>query len=44
MTDVPDTFEEIAEEARRQQIAHLSDVRFAVPETGGQISFITKPG
>src|SRR5919204_6880020 len=34
------TVEEIAEEARRQQIAHLSEVRFAVLETGGQISFI----
>jgi uncharacterized membrane protein YcaP (DUF421 family) len=35
------TVEEITEEARKQQIAHLSDVRFAVLETGGQISFIT---
>ena len=34
------TVEEINEEARKQQIAHLSDIRFAVLETGGQISFI----
>ena len=34
--------EEIAEEARRQQIAHLADVKFAILETGGTISFITK--
>jgi uncharacterized membrane protein YcaP (DUF421 family) len=38
------TVEEITEEARKQQIAHLSDVRFAVLETGGQISFITNSG
>ncbi len=37
------TVEEIAEEARRQQIAHLSDVRYAILETSGTISFITKP-
>jgi uncharacterized membrane protein YcaP (DUF421 family) len=36
------TLEEIAEEARRNQIAHLSDVRFAILETNGQISFIEK--
>ena len=36
------TVEEIAEQARQQQIAHLSDVRFAVLETGGTISFIPK--
>jgi uncharacterized membrane protein YcaP (DUF421 family) len=34
------TVEEIAEEARSQQIAHLSEVRFAVLETDGTISFI----
>jgi uncharacterized membrane protein YcaP (DUF421 family) len=34
------TVEEITEEARKQQIAHLSDIRYAVLETGGQISFI----
>ena len=34
------TAEEINEEARKQQIAHLSDIRFAILETGGQISFI----
>jgi uncharacterized membrane protein YcaP (DUF421 family) len=36
------TIEEIAEEARHNQIAHLSDVRFAILETNGQISFIKK--
>lgn len=35
------TVEEIAEQARQQQIPHLSDVRFAVLETSGTISFIT---
>ena len=34
------TVEEITEAARKQQIAHLADVRFAVLETSGQISFI----
>jgi uncharacterized membrane protein YcaP (DUF421 family) len=34
------TVEELAEEARRQQIAHLSEVRFAILETSGTISFI----
>jgi uncharacterized membrane protein YcaP (DUF421 family) len=34
------TVEEIAEQARQQQIAHLSEVRFAVLETSGTISFI----
>ena len=34
------TVEEFGEEARRQQIAHLSEVRFAVLETSGTISFI----
>ena len=34
------TVDEIAEEARRQQIAHLSEVRFAILETSGTISFI----
>src|SRR3954469_6716032 len=32
--------EEIAEEARSQNIAHLADVRFAILETNGRISFI----
>jgi uncharacterized membrane protein YcaP (DUF421 family) len=32
---------EIAAEARQQQIADLSDVRYAVLETNGRISFIT---
>jgi uncharacterized membrane protein YcaP (DUF421 family) len=36
------TVEEIAEEARCQQIAHLADIRWAVLETNGKISFITK--
>jgi uncharacterized membrane protein YcaP (DUF421 family) len=34
------TVEEITEAARKQQIAHLAEVRFAVLETDGQISFI----
>ena len=34
------TVEEIAEAARLQQIARLSDVRFAILETSGEISFI----
>jgi uncharacterized membrane protein YcaP (DUF421 family) len=36
------TVEEIAEEARNNQIAHLGDVRYAILETNGQISFIEK--
>jgi uncharacterized membrane protein YcaP (DUF421 family) len=36
------TVEEIAEEARSQHIAHLADVRWAVLETNGNISFIPK--
>jgi uncharacterized membrane protein YcaP (DUF421 family) len=36
------TDEEIAAEARMQQIASLDDVRWAVLETNGQISFIPK--
>jgi uncharacterized membrane protein YcaP (DUF421 family) len=36
------TMEEIAAQARLQQIAHLSDVRWAVLETSGQISFIPR--
>jgi len=38
------TVDDIAEEARKQQIAHLSEVRYAVLETGGTISFIKKSG
>src|SRR5579862_2401629 len=34
------TVEEIAEQARQHQISHLSDIRFAVLETSGVISFI----
>ena len=33
---------EVAEQARQQQIASLEDVRWAVLETNGQISFIPK--
>jgi uncharacterized membrane protein YcaP (DUF421 family) len=36
------TIEEIAEAARSQQIAHLADVRYAILETSGTISFIQK--
>jgi uncharacterized membrane protein YcaP (DUF421 family) len=36
------TKQEIAEQARIQQIAHISDVRWGVLETNGQISFIKK--
>jgi uncharacterized membrane protein YcaP (DUF421 family) len=38
------TVEEIAEEARSQQIGQLSDVQWGVLETNGQISFIKKEG
>ena len=38
------TVDEVTEEARKQQIAHLSEVRWAVLETSGQISFIKTPG
>ena len=34
------TPEEIAEEARAQNIAHLSEVKFAILETNGRVSFI----
>jgi uncharacterized membrane protein YcaP (DUF421 family) len=34
--------EELAEAARNQHIAHLEDVEWAVLETNGKISFITK--
>jgi uncharacterized membrane protein YcaP (DUF421 family) len=36
------TVEEIAEAARREQIAHLSEVQWAILETSGTISFIPK--
>jgi uncharacterized membrane protein YcaP (DUF421 family) len=36
------TLEDIAEEARKQSIAHLEEVRYAVLETSGEISFIKK--
>jgi uncharacterized membrane protein YcaP (DUF421 family) len=38
------TVEELLAAARLQQIASLSEIRWAVLETGGQISFITKSG
>ena len=36
------TEDELAEAARREQIGSLADVQWAVLETSGQISFITK--
>ncbi len=36
------TREELAAQARLQQIAHIEDVEWAVFETSGQISFIPK--
>ena len=36
------TVEEVAEAARREQIAHLSQVQWAILETSGTISFIPK--
>ena len=36
------TREEVAAQARLQQIASISDIRFAVLETSGDISFITR--
>ena len=36
------TVEEIAEAARKESIAHLDEVRYAILETDGQISFIKK--
>ena len=38
------TVEEVAEAARLEQIAHLSDVRYAILETSGTISFIPRDG
>jgi uncharacterized membrane protein YcaP (DUF421 family) len=38
------TIAELAAEARQQQIASLADVRWAVLETSGKISFIPKEG
>jgi uncharacterized membrane protein YcaP (DUF421 family) len=36
------TVEEVVAEARQSQIASLDDVRFAVLETNGRISFLTR--
>jgi uncharacterized membrane protein YcaP (DUF421 family) len=36
------TVEEVEAEARLQHIASLDDVRFAVLETNGRISFVSK--
>src|SRR5213080_2437733 len=36
------TVEEVAAEARQQQIATIEDVRWAILETSGKISFIPK--
>jgi uncharacterized membrane protein YcaP (DUF421 family) len=36
------TVEELAAEARLQQVASLDDIRFAVLETGGKISIVPK--
>ena len=36
------TEEEVAEEARQQQIASLDQVEWAVLENSGKISFLTK--
>lgn len=36
------TLEEVASEARQQQIASLDDVKWAVLEGSGKVSFITK--
>ena len=38
------TREELASQARLQQIAHLDDIDWAVLETTGNISFIPKSG
>jgi uncharacterized membrane protein YcaP (DUF421 family) len=38
------TLEEIAAEARKQSISALDEIRWAVLETSGQISFIKKGG
>jgi uncharacterized membrane protein YcaP (DUF421 family) len=38
------TVEELAAQARQQQIASLNDVKWAVLETNGQITFIKKGG
>ena len=36
------TMDDLLAEARTQQISSLDDVRFAVLETSGKISFLTK--
>jgi uncharacterized membrane protein YcaP (DUF421 family) len=37
------TLEELASAARRHEIAHIEDVKWAVLETSGEITFIRKP-
>lgn len=37
------THAELAAEARQQQVADFTDVRYAVLETSGRISFVMKP-
>jgi uncharacterized membrane protein YcaP (DUF421 family) len=37
------TLDDIAGAARQQNIAHIADVKWAVLETNGQMSFIKKP-
>jgi uncharacterized membrane protein YcaP (DUF421 family) len=36
------TTDDISEEARKQSIAHLDEIKFAILETDGQLSFIKK--
>jgi uncharacterized membrane protein YcaP (DUF421 family) len=38
------TIEDVLEEARKQQVTSLEEIEWAVLETGGSISFITKGG
>lgn len=38
------TVEEVAAEARQQQIGAIADIRFAVLETNGRLSFIPREG
>ena len=36
------TLDDVMEEARQQQIEHLDEIKWAVLETGGKMSFIKK--